>query len=127
MDPVRVTDSRVRADRLIITGACAEGARRTTPGLAKALVDAVPTLPAHACVNDRGPTFGAVLADTSVPHVLEHLIIDAQARAGEGTFVGNTAWVDEDVGIARIEVSYADDLAALSAVKGALGVLNGVL
>lgn len=129
MDAVRVTDIRVRPDRLVLTVQCAPGVRATTPALAKALVAAAPTLPAHACVNECGPTFGAVLGRTSVPHVLEHLIIDAQARAvGEGaTFVGTTTWLDEAAGTARVEVSYTDDLMALAAVKRALSLLNGLL
>ena len=128
-EPIRVTDIRVRPDRLVIIAACADGVRRTTPALANALTAAIPTLPAHACVNDRGPTFGAVLADTSVPHVLEHLVIDAQARASAdgATFVGTTVWTDETAGTARIEVSYADDLVALGAVKQALATLNAAL
>ena len=129
--PVAVTDIRVRADRLVLTVQLAEGApRETTSELADALVSAVPTLPAHACVNDRGSTFGAVLAKTPLPHVLEHLIIDAQARAAAPatpTFVGTTTWLSREAGIARVEVSYIDDLVALASVKQALATLNGII
>ena len=129
--PVAVTDIRVRRDRLVLTVALAGGTpRETTPELAKALVNAVSTLPEHACVNDCGPTFGAVLASTSLPHVLEHLIIDVQARASAPatpTFVGTTTWLDRSASIARVEVSYTDDLIALAAVKQALATLNGIL
>ena len=133
--PVTVTDIAVRADRLVLAVVLTTATpRETTPELAKALVRAVPSLPAHACVNGHGATFGAVLDDTSIPHVLEHLIIDAQVRAaarsgeaGRGAFVGTTCWVDRQAGRARVEVSYADDLVALAAVKQALATLNGVL
>ena len=129
--PVSVSNIVVRRDRLVLTVTLAEYTpRETTPEMAEALVAAIPTLPAHACVNESGRTFGAVLASTSLPHVLEHLIIDAQARASAPatpTFVGTTTWLDRDAGVARVEVSYADDLVALAAVKQALATLNGVL
>ena len=128
---VSVTDIRVRADRVILSVQLSpEAPRETTPELARALDDAVPTLSLHACVNDVGPTFGAVLGHTSLAHVLEHLIIDAQVRASAPaapTFVGTTVWTSRDAGTARVEVSYTDDLVALAAVKQALATLNGVL
>ena len=128
---VSVSNIVVRRDRLVLTVELAEGAPcETNPELAKALVSAVPSLPAHACVNDCGTTFGAVLASTSLPHVLEHLIIDAQVRASAPaapTFVGTTTWLDRDAGLARVEVSYTDDLVALAAVKQALATLNSLL
>lgn len=134
--PVSVSAITVRTDRLVLAVEVAPDAPRyATPALAAALVRAVPTLPLHACVNERGSTFGAVLAETSLPHVLEHLIIDAQTRAARdaatpaagATFVGFTTWTDEPAGRARIEVSYQDDLAALAAVRQALATLNAAL
>ena len=129
--PVSVSTILVRRDRLVLTVALAADApRETTSEMAAALVAAVPTLPAHACVNENGPTFGAVLASTSLPHVLEHLIIDAQVRASAPampTFVGTTTWLDRNAGVARVEVSYTDDLVALAAVKQALSTLNAVV
>lgn len=131
VDGVAVTDIAVRTDRLVLTVRLAsETPRETTPAMARALTAAVPTLPHHACVNDKGATFGAVLDATAVPHVLEHLIIDAQARASvpaAPTFVGTTTWIDRAAGVARVEVSYRDDLIALAAVKDALATLNDVL
>ena len=129
--PVAVSDIAVRTDRLVLTVCLRDGTpRETTPELAAALVRAVPSLPAHACVNDIGPTFAEVIAHTSIPHVLEHLIIDAQVRASapaSPTIVGTTVWLSRGGGRARVEVSYRDDLVALAAVKDALALLNGLL
>ena len=55
--------------------------RLTTPELAARVRAQFPTLPRHACVNDRGPTFAAVMDRTPLPHLLEHLVIDLQTRA----------------------------------------------
>lgn len=128
---VAVSDISVRTDRLVLTVRLREDApRETTPELAAALVRAVPSLTAHACVNEVGPTFAAVISHTSIPHALEHLIIDAQVRASAPaapTFVGTTVWISRASGTARVEVSYTDDLVALAAVKEALALLNGLL
>ncbi len=132
-DAVTVAAITVRADRLVLKVQLApDASRNTSPALAAALTAAVPTLPLHACVNQRGSTFGAVLADTSLPHVLEHLIIDAQTRAAAArgardvSFVGTTVWTDEAAGLARVEVSYVDDVEALAAVSRATQTLNAI-
>ena len=69
-----------------------------------------------------------MIAGTSVPHLLEHLVIHGQvfdsATPSNAALVGTTEWLDEANGLARIEVNYADDLAALSALKTALAFLN---
>lgn len=130
---IRVTDILVKRDRLVVTVALSPDAPRTmTSALARRVVRVAPGLPSHACVNDRGTTLGAVLEDTSVPHVLEHLIIDAQAKnlpdeAGDFTFVGVTRWLDTACGMASIELNYADDVRAIAAVKESAQLLNRVL
>lgn len=103
--------------------------RYTTPDLACRLAQARPTLPHHTCVNGKGPTFGDVMAHTSLPHVLEHAIIDEQVRdpatLTDIPFVGTTEWLDEHAGLARVEVNFADDLIALRALRNALSFVNG--
>lgn len=123
----RVTVKRARLSLLVRV--CPHAPRYTTPQIAEWLRGVRPTLVHHACVNDRGPTFGAVISHTSVPHVLEHLIIDNQVRDArsltDATFVGTTEWLDEAAGLARVEVNFADDLVALQAMHDALSLLNG--
>lgn len=105
--------------------------RLTSPALAACAQAAFPDLPRHACVNDVGDTFGAVMDATSIPHLLEHLVIDLQTRAAPSdaatVYVGTTRWVDELAGRARIEVSFTDDLVALRAFRDATDFLNDAM
>lgn len=111
--------------------------RMTSPALMEDILKDFPRLARHACVNEVGNTFAAVMNHTSIPHVLEHLVIDAQVRAYDAeqpigakspvpdlVFVGTTEWIDEQAGRARIEVNFADDLVALRAFRDATCFLN---
>ncbi len=67
----------VHADRMVCEVRVMPGAPRTSnPRMAAWLCRRLPTLGQHACVNDRGTTFSAVMGATSLPHVLEHVAID---------------------------------------------------
>lgn len=124
----------VRSDRVVCDVVVTPGApRATSPAFIARVLKEFPTLPHHACVNDQGDTFAAVMERTSLPHLLEHLVIDLQVRAQPPTlaiadpapvFVGTTEWTDEFAGRARIEVSFTDDLVALRAFRDATSFLN---
>ncbi len=129
VQPVSVERISVKQDRIsLLVRLAPDAARTVSPCLAQQAQSAFPGLGSHACVNDFGPTFGHALAHTSVPHLLEHLIIHGQASCASTpervALVGTTEWLDERRGLARIEVNYADDLVALSALKEALAFLN---
>lgn len=129
--PLRVLRVRVRPDRVEVEVAVA--ARRyaqTDPELITECLRRAPTLGRHACRNSVGPVFASVMKSTSTPHLLEHLIIDAQTRAAKDpdrVFTGTTQWSAEDALIAQIAFSYEDDLVALDALNRSLAFLNGVL
>ena len=129
--PLSIERLTVRVDRLVCEVAVAPGVRRsTTPELMARVCAQHPNLPLHACVNDEGDTFGAVMDRTSLPHLLEHLVIDLQTQATsdeDAVFVGTTEWVDEFAGRARIEVSFTDDLVALRAFRDATAFLNAAV
>lgn len=55
--------------------------RTTSPELIAQVLIQFPTIPFHTCRNEAGPTFSAVMENTSLPHLLEHLVIDIQTRA----------------------------------------------
>ena len=113
--PLRALRVRVRPDRVEVLVAVA--AKRYALGQ-------------HACRNEVGPLFAVVLKCTSTPHLLEHLVIDAQTRAAKDpnrVFAGTTQWSAEDNLLANVAFSYEDDLVALDALKHALEFLNGVL
>lgn len=110
----------------------------TTPEIAASALRLCPALEDHACVNRRGPTFGAVIASTSIPHLFEHLIIDEQVRLPEtskpggrssrprAAFTGSTEWTDRAQRRARVQVSFEDDIEALAAVTRAQAILQRI-
>ena len=67
---------------------------------------------------------------TSTPHLLEHLVIDAQTRAAKDAsrvFTGTTQWSAENELVANVAFSYEDDLVALDALTRSLEFLNRAL
>ena len=127
-DPIQMMAITVKMGRMIVDVAVPERHfRYTTPRLAAFVEGSYPDLPHHACINDAGPSFGAVMESTSIAHMLEHLVISLQTRATTNAdieFVGTTEWLDETAGIARVEVSFRDDLQALRAFNEATRFLN---
>ena len=130
--PPRIVIERlqVRSDRVVATVRMPNAPRvLTTPKLAARVCRDFPDLPQHACVNGEGPVFGAVVGHTPLPHLLEHLVIDLQVQAGDDPdrlFTGASRWTDREKGLAQVEVSYADDLAALRAFRDAAAYLNAL-
>ncbi len=126
--PLSVEHVRVRADRVEATVRVADPRYRMTDAtLTHRVLARCPSLVHHACRNDEGPLFSAVMDHTSVPHLLEHLIIDAQTRAAHDVhrvFVGTTQWCAGEEALALVSVSFEDDLTALSALRDAVARLN---
>lgn len=118
----------VGAGRLLCEVRLAPNAPRlTSPALMRRVLARFPDLPRHACINEAGPTFAAIMDRTPLPHLLEHLVIDLQTRAATdpaASFVGTTDWIDEAAGTARIQVSFTDDIVALRAFRDATAFLN---
>ena len=129
--PLAIERLAVRADRVVCDVVVAPGSpRSTTPQLMVQVCATYPHLPHHACVNEKGDVFAAVMDRTSLPHLLEHLVIDLQTQAAfhqDAVFVGTTEWTDERAGRARIEVSFVDDLIALRAFRDAIAFLNDAM
>lgn len=148
--PIRVKRMEVRRGHLVYRVAFGAAPRVTSPRLMSRVLAVVPTLAQHACVNERGATFAAVMDCTPLPHLLEHLVVDLQVRAESGQWftlpgaaaeappsmagathdhpiVGTSEWLDEAAGIARIDMSFADDLVALRAMRDSVAFLNKLL
>ena len=129
-DLLRIETITVQPGRVVCEVAVDPLRRYTDPALASALLAEHSTLRSHACVNDVGETFGDVIERTSVPHLLEHLVIDLQTRSDgrpNDTFVGTTEWVDERAGRAIVQVSFADDLVCLRAFRDAAEKINAAM
>ncbi|WP_255467246.1 cyanophycin synthetase family protein [Raoultibacter phocaeensis] len=127
---LRIDSITVQPGRIVCEVTVDPVRRTTDPALASALLREHPTLLSHACVNDVGDTFGDVIERTSVPHLLEHLVIDLQARTDgrpDDTFVGTTEWIDEGEGRAVVQVSFTDDLVCLRAFRDAAEKINDAM
>ena len=132
---VRVRRVVVKADRMVCDVQLSSACPRTSfPTLVSALLQTHPHLPAHACKNECGTTFGAVMNRTPLIHVLEHVAIDymVQSESPKSTssntlFVGNSRWLDPAQGLGRVELSFRDDIAALRALKTAVEQVNRAL
>lgn len=121
----------MRRDRIVATVRVDPAHPDSTPRLARELAVAFPDLPRHACVNPEGDYFASVMDHTSLPHVLEHIVIDLQTSAFAATdpdrvFTGVTRWTDAACGKATVEVSYHDDVTAIRAFRDAASLLNSL-
>jgi hypothetical protein len=129
---VRIEKITVERGRLLIELAFdpADPAHTNAQIAARALA-AHPTLAAHTCKNGAGPTFGHAINNTPVPHLFEHLVIDAQVRLSQNltarSFVGYTRWLNASHTRAQVAVNFLDDLIALQAVKTAWAQLAEIL
>ena len=96
LERLSVLPDRIEAEVRVLDPAY----RTTSPELIAQVLVQFPTIPFHTCRNEAGPTFSAVMENTSLPHLLEHLVIDIQTRAhaereDEATdpvFTGTTQW-----------------------------------
>ncbi len=129
--PLQAEAVRVRPGRIEVTVRVASrNYLQTNEALVQRCLQHAPTLAQHACRNQVGPLFGAVMYNTSTPHLLEHLVVDTQTRAARNAsvvFTGTTQFSSEDPLLANLALSYEDDLVALRALKESLEFLNCAL
>ena len=128
LERLSVLPDRIEAEVRVLDPAY----RTTSPELIAQVLVQFPTIPFHTCRNEVGPTFSAVMENTSLPHLLEHLVIDIQTRAhaereDEATdpvFTGTTQRSATMHDVAIVRVSFYDDLIALGAFIQALHFIN---
>lgn len=87
----------------------------------------LPGLDRHTCANGDGRTFTEELADTEVPHLFEHVVMEIMAQAGSPrSLKGETSWdfKRDGHGIFRVSFEYDDDLVCLGAIKFANKVMS---
>lgn len=125
---------------------CGEISHDARHHLNELLINEVPDVMEHACVNSHGPKFGDCAGTTSIAHILEHIIIHEfsmmsdivseanLSKPGERCltslrkkklFVGSTTNIGPD--LAKIELNYYDDIQALRAISAATDKLNELL
>ena len=99
------------------------------PGMADALVRALPGLKGHRCDNGAGLSFRDEASDTEIAHLIEHSALEIMAMAGSSdTLKGVTAWdfAVDGRGAFRVSVEYDDDLLALGALRCASEVVGAL-
>lgn len=122
---MRVHSVTVCSDRVdVVVRVESERAMRTslTEAVADRALEALPGLASHRCLNDDGRPFAEELADTEVPHLFEHVVLELMANAGSPRSLrGETAWdfKRDGRGVFRVSLEYDDDLVCLGAIKSA--------
>jgi len=130
---VRVHSVTVCPDRIdVVVRVESEAAMRTSlsPAIVDRALEALPGLASHRCLNDDGRPFAEELADTEVPHLFEHVVLELMAVAGSPrSLKGETAWDfrRDGRGVFRVSLEYDDDLVCLGAVKCASALVGYML
>lgn len=129
--PLSVESVTVFADRLEAL-VRVSGPMRTSgyPGLAERALEQVPSLADHACDNPDRSSLAEELADTELPHLVEHLALDLMRRAGvRGPLSGDTSWDFErdGAGVFRVQLDCADDTIALGSLKWAVSAVDALV
>lgn len=99
-------------------------------GAVRRALELLPGLQRHACDNAEGITFAEEIADTEVPHLFEHVVIELMARSGSPRGLkGETQWDfnRDGHGTFRVTFEYDDDLVCLGAIKTADRVMAYIL
>lgn len=124
----RVTVGPQRVDVVVNVGGA--DADRTSPAIAERVIELLPGLGTHRCVNAEGRTFAEELADTEVPHLFEHVVLELMALAGSPrSLKGETAWDfrRDGAGVFHVSLEYDDDLVCLGAIKAADEIMRYAL
>lgn len=130
---MRVHSVTVCKDRVDVMVRVEDGERMRTGGdeaLVGRVLELLPGLDRHVCENDEGVPFSQEIADTEVPHLFEHVIIELMTDAGSPRGLkGETRWdfQRDGHGTFRVSVEYDDDLVCLGAIKLAGKVMDHVL
>ena len=126
----------VRAGKLDFELSCDAERLHVDAGTAARVLEALPNLARHVCVNRRGERFGDEVEGTEAAHLFEHVAIEllGQAfpeQAAHSAFRGYTTYADAAPGgleagavAMRTTISCADDLSAMCAAREALHVVN---
>lgn len=94
------------------------------PEATQALVELMPGLLDHACVGDSAPSFGEVVADTELAHLLEHVCVELVALTNRGgdVMVGQT--YQESDATAYLRFPCPDDVLMAGALSSAVWLFD---
>ncbi len=133
---LKVERIRVPRGYLDLLVSCSLNVPHVTEEQAARVLDLLPNLENHVCVNGAGGTLGDELIGTELPHLLEHIVIELQGKAcaRSSRFTGHTSWLDELANTAsdgyalmRTTVGFSNDFVALQAVQDACGIIEWMI
>lgn len=126
----------VRKGVLDLEVVCELDALRVTPQQAQRVLELLPNLERHICVNSaRNDRFGDELVGTELPHLLEHIIIELQGHDAQNPsgLTGHTSWLEElaetgprGYALMRTSVTFENDFIALDAMNKALRIIADI-
>ena len=90
----------------------------------------LPGIVRHRCECGSAHGIVAELADTELPHLLEHVTLELMALAGSPRSLrGETTWdfAADGHGVFRISLEYDDDLVALGALGEAARIVDALV
>lgn len=98
------------------------------PGFADALVERLPGLKEHGCsYGEPGGFLKRMVDGTWLGHVIEHVAIELQARAGAAVTRGKTRSVKRCPGVYDILFCYGDERSGLAAARAAVALVAALL
>ncbi|XVJ61926.1 MAG: cyanophycin synthetase [Sphingopyxis sp.] len=98
------------------------------PGFADSLVAALPSLAQHGCsYGEAGGFLRRMASGTWLGHVIEHVAIELQARAGASVTRGKTRSVRGATGVYDILFCYSDEASGLAAGRAAIELVAALL
>lgn len=109
---------RIADDAPLFTGDDPEGTGR--------IADLMPQILDHACYGDGGETFGEVLDDTELAHLLEHVTVELLARTKRAGVVsaGQTREIDAAERGYELRLACPDDVLVAGALSSAAWIVE---
>lgn len=137
MKPLAIRHIQVKRGALVLEVEAPLSTMRVPADAARRMLELLPNLAHHVCVNDNGDTFGDEIAGTEAAHLLEHTIIELQGKAyaswgaNRPLFTGRTSW-KRSLAEARsageslmlTTVTFVNDFVALQAAEFACGIIE---
>ncbi len=86
----------------------------------------IPELANHACYGDGGSTFGEVMADTELAHLLEHVTVELLARTNRAGAVsaGQTSKISDIERLYEVRLACPDDVLVAGALSSASWIID---
>jgi cyanophycin synthetase len=109
-------------------GSLADRPSNTIPNFTEALVESLPGLAEHGCSGVRpGGLLDRLSDGILIGHVIEHVALEVQKRAGGRATRGKTRAVKKRPGVFNVMYGYDDETAGLVAGRLALELVDGLL